>query len=148
MDGIQSASKRLQAAMGVRNDLPFALPRRSVEREVFQNLSGAWRESALALSRALGGAAGLSGGEGGSGSGDGDGIEQGGLEGLVDEKTGRGLREFLLTQGTNVRKLSCRSVSFHNLTPEMGTRQHRNEVLGHYQALLASDRVDCYEVDL
>jgi len=68
---------------------------------------------------------------------------------VVDKHTGKGLREFLLLKGSEcgMRKLECKSVSFHDTTPAM-RGGFRNVLLGHYGCGTGSDRVDCYEVDL
>jgi hypothetical protein len=69
----------------------------------------------------------------------------------VDPKTGKGLREWLLTQGKesrSQRKLECRSISFHDFRPELRTGKHGNVLLGHYAVGEKGERVDVYEVDL
>lgn len=67
----------------------------------------------------------------------------------VDKKTGKGLREFLLQKGKEcgMRKQECKSITFHDFTPDMRTGQHQNVMLGHYAAEMG-ERVDVYEVDL
>lgn len=65
----------------------------------------------------------------------------------VDKETGRGLREFLLTKGVRHRKRECKSISFHDLTPEMMTMAYQNVLLGHYEAE-RDERIEVYEVDL
>ena len=72
----------------------------------------------------------------------------------VNPKTGKGLREWLLTQGKETRsqrKLECRSVSFHDFRPELRTGKKGNILLGHYDVggrEMGEERVDVYEVDL
>jgi hypothetical protein len=69
----------------------------------------------------------------------------------VDPKTGKGLREWLLTQGKesrSQRKLECRSISFHDFRPELRTGKHGNVLLGHYAVGEKGERIDVYEVDL
>jgi hypothetical protein len=69
---------------------------------------------------------------------------------VVDRKTGRGLRNFLLAKGKEcgMRKRECKSISFHDFTPNMRTNAHQNVLLGHFGSQSASERVDVYEVDL
>ena len=69
---------------------------------------------------------------------------------VVDKETGKGLREFLLQRGKEggMRKRECRSISFHDFTPELRKGSFRNVLLAHYGVENAGERIDCYEVDL
>ncbi|KAG4427821.1 hypothetical protein IFR05_016695, partial [Cadophora sp. M221] len=69
----------------------------------------------------------------------------------VDEKTGKGLREWLLSRGKETgtqRKRECRSISFHDFTPDMRTGMHANVLVAHYNGGGLHERADVYEVDL
>ncbi|CZT07591.1 uncharacterized protein RAG0_12998 [Rhynchosporium agropyri] len=69
----------------------------------------------------------------------------------VDEKTGNGLREWLLRRGKETgtqRKRGCRSISFHDFTPDMRTGLHANILVAHYNGGGLHERTDVYEVDL
>ncbi|KAH9217041.1 hypothetical protein DL95DRAFT_444927 [Leptodontidium sp. 2 PMI_412] len=69
----------------------------------------------------------------------------------VDEKTGKGLREWLLSRGKETgtqRKRECRSISFHDFTPDMRTGMHANVLVAHYSGGGLHERADVYEVDL
>jgi hypothetical protein len=67
----------------------------------------------------------------------------------VDKETGKGLREFLLQKGKEcgMRKRGCKSITFHDFTPDMRTGSHQNVLLGHY-GVEKGERVDVYEVEL
>jgi hypothetical protein len=71
----------------------------------------------------------------------------------VDTETGKGLREWLLSKGKEfgMRKRECRSISFHDFTPDMRNNLWSNKLLGHYsvgEGREGRERVGCYEVDL
>lgn len=68
----------------------------------------------------------------------------------VDSQTGKGLREWFLSKGKEfgMRKMECRSISFHDFTPDMRNNTWSNKLLGHFTADGARERVDFYEVDL
>ncbi|KAH7397606.1 hypothetical protein BKA64DRAFT_753169 [Cadophora sp. MPI-SDFR-AT-0126] len=69
----------------------------------------------------------------------------------IDEKTGKGLREWLLSRGKETgtqRKRECRSISFHDFTPDMRTGEHENVLVAHYNRGGLHERADVYEVDL
>jgi hypothetical protein len=71
----------------------------------------------------------------------------------VDPSTGKGLREWLLSKGKEfgMRKKECKSISFHDFTPDMRNNNWSNKLLGHFavgEGLGARERVDFYEVDL
>jgi hypothetical protein len=71
----------------------------------------------------------------------------------VDPSTGKGLREWLLSKGKEfgMRKKECRSISFHDFTPDMRNNNWSNKLLGHFavgEGLRGGERVDFYEVDL
>jgi hypothetical protein len=68
----------------------------------------------------------------------------------VDPQTGKGLREWLLSKGKEfgMRKKECRSISFHDFTPDMRNNNWSNKLLGHFVGEGARERVDFYEVDL
>ncbi|KAK6586023.1 hypothetical protein PZA11_001080 [Diplocarpon coronariae] len=74
-----------------------------------------------------------------------------GLSGQVDEITGKGLREWLLSRGKETgtqRKRECRSIAFHDFTPDMRTGGHSNVLVACYNGGGLHERVDVYEVDL
>ncbi|KAH6713515.1 hypothetical protein BKA61DRAFT_457145, partial [Leptodontidium sp. MPI-SDFR-AT-0119] len=63
----------------------------------------------------------------------------------VDEKTGKGLREWLLSRGKETgtqRKRECRSISFHDFTPDMRTGMHANVLVAHYSGGGLHERAD------
>jgi hypothetical protein len=68
----------------------------------------------------------------------------------VDPQTGKGLREWLLSKGKEfgMRKRECRSISFHDFTPDMRNNSWSNKLLGHFVGEGARERVDFYELDL
>lgn len=69
----------------------------------------------------------------------------------INPSTGKGLREWLLSQGKQfgMRKTECRSISFHDFTPDMRNNGWSNKLLGHFAADgSSSSRCDFYQVDL
>jgi hypothetical protein len=71
----------------------------------------------------------------------------------VDPETGKGLREWLLSKGKEfgMCKKECRSISFHDFTPDMRNNTWSNKLLGHFavgEGREGRERVDYYEVDL
>ena len=150
------ASARLQAICGVRNETVFELPelaKRNLSpsvRALYDKCEvefgkpnvdkGGMKATAVARS---GGALGRK--DGGIGFTPKSPL---GMQ-LVDKETGKGLREFLLQKGKEcgMRKRECKSITFHDFTPDMRTGNHRNILLGHYEAD-KGERVNVYEVDL
>ncbi|KAE9365776.1 hypothetical protein N431DRAFT_472371 [Stipitochalara longipes BDJ] len=142
MPFVQLSSKRMQAVMGVRNELAFDLPdikRSSASVSIPTSSSGL--DAGLSLRTASRNPSStfkfinpLSPHNSPS----------------VDPNTGKGLREWLLSKGKEfgMRKRECRSISFHDFTPDMRNNGWSNKLLGHYTAKSASERVDFYEVDL
>lgn len=50
-----------------------------------------------------------------------------------------------------MRKKECRSISFHDFTPDMRNNSWSNKLLGHFtvgEGREGRERVDYYEVDL
>ncbi|KAI9648267.1 hypothetical protein NHQ30_002899 [Ciborinia camelliae] len=70
----------------------------------------------------------------------------------VDRHTGQGLREYLLTRAliTGSKKRECRSISFHDFTPDLRTGEFRNELLVHFgvDGISRNDRIECVELSL
>ncbi|TAQ86320.1 hypothetical protein B7494_g5359 [Chlorociboria aeruginascens] len=137
----QLASKRLQAAVGMSNDLAFELPSSPV-RGLFPlsdqfGLRGVGTEGQMCSLRKA------------------QELNRGPLGMQIDAKTGKGLREFLLLKGKEMgmRKKECRGISFHDFTPDMRTGGHRNVLLGHYGIRggglgSSRERIEWCEVDL
>ncbi|KAK2629815.1 hypothetical protein QTJ16_000635 [Diplocarpon rosae] len=74
-----------------------------------------------------------------------------GLSGQVDETTGKGLREWLLSRGKEAgsqRKRECRSIAFHDFTPDAQSGRHSNVLVACYNGGGLHERADIYEVDL
>lgn len=69
---------------------------------------------------------------------------------VVDQETGKGLREFLLQKGTEMgqQKTDLKSISFHDITPDMRTGEFQNQMLGHYDVDGIGERCVYYEVEL
>lgn len=169
----QLASERLQAAVSLRNDFEFGLPknvngtpetpssravsgpvmtptlRRVLDSEV--PMSGTSRKRAKTATPRQ---ANLSGSFGTPGI-DKESFEDGStrnpeLEGLdVDKETGRGLRDYMLNMGKKhgMRKIACDSFSFFDFTPTMRNGMPMTRLLKH---LLKGDgyRTDAYEIDM
>lgn len=148
---VMNASDRLQAAMGLKNEHPFDLPQ--TPASVLANraalppaLRALYDVPDVGLGINLnsepvrGVKRNLNATEPKTSMGLGD---------TVDKETGRGLREFLLLRGKEVgmRKVACKSLTFHDFTPDLRTNAHRNVILGHYAAE-AGCRADFYEVEL
>ncbi|PBP15446.1 hypothetical protein BUE80_DR013783 [Diplocarpon rosae] len=74
-----------------------------------------------------------------------------GLRGHVDETTGKGLREWLLSRGKEAgtqRRRECRSIAFHDFTPDAQSGRHSNVLVACYHGGGLHERADLYEVDL
>ncbi|KAI9046623.1 hypothetical protein LZ554_009366 [Drepanopeziza brunnea f. sp. 'monogermtubi'] len=73
------------------------------------------------------------------------------ISGQVDEVTGKGLREWLLSRGKESgtqKKRECRNIAFHDFTPDAHTGNHSNVLLACYSGGGINERVDAYEIDL
>ncbi|EKD14050.1 uncharacterized protein L3040_007946 [Drepanopeziza brunnea f. sp. 'multigermtubi'] len=73
------------------------------------------------------------------------------ISGQVDEVTGKGLREWLLSRGKESgtqKKRECRNIAFHDFTPDAHTGNHSNVLLACYSGGGLHERVDAYEIDL
>ncbi|KAF7864001.1 hypothetical protein EAF04_006966 [Stromatinia cepivora] len=70
----------------------------------------------------------------------------------VNPHTGEGLREYLLRRAllTGSKKRECRSISFHDFTPDVRTGEFRNQLLVHFgvDGVSKSDRVEVVELSL
>ncbi|PMD35020.1 hypothetical protein L207DRAFT_638481 [Hyaloscypha variabilis F] len=141
MPFVQLSSKRMQAVMGVRNNFPFDLPdtKRS-SASICMPTSPSGLDAGLSLRTASRNPSTFKF-----------------MNPLsphnspyVDPNTGKGLREWLLSKGKEygMRKRECRSISFHDFTPDMRSNGWSNKLLGHYAANSAGERVDFYEIDL
>ncbi|KAH8596883.1 hypothetical protein B0O99DRAFT_739984 [Bisporella sp. PMI_857] len=147
----QLASSRLQAAIGLNNTNTFDLP--EMPKSTYEPyglrvplLAPAPKNGLVWLRKKDSGVnLGRDGGPGGLKAALPLGMDNG-----IDKETGNGLREFLLAKGKEygMRKLECRSISFHDFTPDLHTMVYRNVLLGHYAVTGVSDRADVYEVDL
>lgn len=144
------ASRRLQAAVGVCNEAPFDLPgdlpppqkrgSHPIHVKLKHGLSNSGTDKGGMMAKAH---------------------ARGGIREVfvppprtlflcdIDKKTGKGLREFLLQKGREcgARKQECKSITFHDFTPDMRSGAHQNVLLGHYSADVG-ERCDVYEVDL
>ncbi|KAA8574826.1 hypothetical protein EYC84_004071 [Monilinia fructicola] len=70
----------------------------------------------------------------------------------VNPNTGQGLREYLLTRAliTGSKKRECRSISFHDFTPNLRSGEFRNELLEHFgvDGISKIDRIEVLELSL
>ncbi|TEY52439.1 hypothetical protein BOTCAL_0258g00090 [Botryotinia calthae] len=70
----------------------------------------------------------------------------------VNPHTGEGLREYLLQRAsmTGSAKRECRSISFHDFTPDVRTGEFRNELLVHFgvDGLASSEKIEVVELGL
>ncbi|TGO65673.1 hypothetical protein BOTNAR_0075g00230 [Botryotinia narcissicola] len=70
----------------------------------------------------------------------------------VNPYTGEGLREYLLTRAsmTGSVKRECRSISFHDFTPDVRTGDFRNQLLVHFgvDGISSCERVEVVELGL
>jgi hypothetical protein len=155
MPYIRLASARIQAACGVRNELPFDLPELpkrnlSPNMQALYNMPKEGFANSATSGMDKGGVKAKPAARGGR-KDNGIGFLPKSPVGMqvVDKETGKGLREFLLQQGKErgMRKQKCKSIAFHDFTPDIRTGNHRNVLLGHYSAE-KGERVDVYEVDL
>jgi len=72
-----------------------------------------------------------------------------GLE-VIDKKTGKGLREFMLAKGKEhgIRKREAKEISFWDFTTNLRTCVPKQEQLFLYDVTEPGDRIDVYEIDL
>ncbi|KAM3080008.1 hypothetical protein ACMFMF_003422 [Clarireedia jacksonii] len=166
MPFILAASRRLQAIVGIRNDLPFTLgledrisnePSINVEYDTrnvaaIQSTTGTRKsrehrqlplnnpcvQATISLTRGLG------------------------INSLdhncsmlpyVDPSTGAGLRDYITMREmiTGSRKRDCRSISFHDFTPDMREGTPKNQLLAHFgveAGFAGAERIECKEIDL
>ncbi|TGO65537.1 hypothetical protein BCON_0002g01230 [Botryotinia convoluta] len=70
----------------------------------------------------------------------------------VNPYTGEGLREYLLSRAsiTGSVKRECRSISFHDFTPDVRTGEFRNQLLVHFgvDGISSGERVEVVELGL
>ncbi|TGO37783.1 hypothetical protein BHYA_0089g00220 [Botrytis hyacinthi] len=70
----------------------------------------------------------------------------------VNPYTGEGLREYLLSRAsmTSSVKRECRSISFHDFTPDLRTGEFRNQLLVHFgvDRISSCERVEVVELGL
>jgi hypothetical protein len=165
MPYVQLASRRLQAASGACNEEPFTLPTmdHSHLSPTIQALYNSPNETNLIGSVGKS-ATSLNGAHGLFRQVADNPCQKGTRVGLmspisplptsssqVDEVTGAGLREWLLSQGKmngSLKKQICKSISFHDFTPDQKTGRFSNILLAHYAVGNVNERVDVYEVDL
>jgi len=172
---VEDASKRLQQILGIRNEEPFKAPIAPVRCGQGTVTVG----SAVDFNPALKHLRGLNAGLGvqikqagfGSGPGPGNGhgrtnweiseenqrpagreVKFHGQQGKVQEKP-LTLRESLLMHGRqpygNQAKTELRSLTFHDLTPDMRTGGFKNELLAHFEAdREGRTRLVSYEVNV
>jgi hypothetical protein len=147
---VQLASKRLQAAAGLRNEEIFDLPT-SPKLCGCPSFRGMYTIPESGDPDAGRGAkmSARNGGRRDSGLGLGLGPKALGMD-MVDKETGQRLREFLLQKckENGFKKRECRSISFHDFTPDPISNKFKNILWGHYGADGTGERVDVYEVDL
>jgi hypothetical protein len=164
---VEDASKRLQKILGMRNEEAFKppIPVRSGQGALTVGSAVSFNP-ALRHLRGLNAGLGIHIGQVGSGPGPGrtnweaaedyqQGVGQGILQGhqrRVVEKP-LALRESLLMHGRqlygNQARTELRSITFHDLTPDMRTGGFKNEMLAHFEADPAGrTRLVSYEVDV
>lgn len=169
---VEDASKRLQQILGMRNEEAFKppmAPERSVQGTVTIGNAVDFNP-ALKHLRGSNASLGIQIGQAGSGPGPGPGIgrtnwevaeenQRGGREGVLQGQQRRvpgkplTLRESLLMHGRqpygNQAKTELRSLTFHDLTPDMRTGGFKNELLAHFEAdREGRTRLVSYEVDV
>ncbi|RFU26028.1 hypothetical protein B7463_g10317, partial [Scytalidium lignicola] len=161
----QSASAKLQAIVGVRNETPFQVPETPVPPVVLnlmrqsrdQNNRFA-RDGFLNNIRGYGRGPGQVG-VGGVGIGVGGPQRGGGYDiplrspigmHVVNKYTGAGLREFLLTRGNELGsgRRELKSISFFDCTPDIRTNAEKSVKLAEYDNRSPRHRCNYYEVDL
>lgn len=169
MPFVKLAGERLQAFLGVRNELVFELPntsigvhqrRASLSPQIQRLYDGPPSTSIFPGTRKHGKqrimnpkdlsiSTNTSRRDSGIGLGSVHGPKSPiGFEN-VDRDTGRGLREFLLQQGRlgGMRKRECRGISFHDFTGDMKGGRVGNLLLGNFESGRGR-RLDVYTVDL
>jgi hypothetical protein len=164
---VEDASKRLQKILGMRNEEAFKPPMPVLSGQGALTIGNAVNfNPALRHLRGSNADLGIKIGQVGSGLGPGRtnceaaeeyqrGIGQGILQGhqrRVVEKP-LALRESLLMHGRqlygNQARTELRSLTFHDLTPDMRTGDFKNEMLAHFEADPAGrTRLVSYEVDV
>lgn len=138
---VLNASQRLQAASGIKNNLPFEIPETPT--------------SVIAKRAALydvrnGNGLGISGLDAEFKT---KGVKRDSygtaLPATVDQVTGKGLREFLLhrEKECETKMIQCKSLSFHDITPDMRSNKNYSRLLGHFITEKGS-RVDFNEIEL
>lgn len=143
---VQLASSRLQAAMRIRNELPFDFPQ-ALPKPVLKNTRRA-SASRNTTTDTTGKTTFKARGRTGARAADKP-IKKPMKMYTVDEHTGKGLREFLVEKGKERghKNVKCKSVSIHDITPDMKTLAHQNVLLGHFNTANGA-RAEAYEVDL
>ncbi|RDW68252.1 hypothetical protein BP5796_08909 [Coleophoma crateriformis] len=159
---VELASKRLQAITGIRNDTPFELPcslgadispASLRSKHLLVENGGEFQTGMLpALAPPIRPAAAPTKTSKRRDSGIGMDTTppmQRALP-MVDEATGKGLREFLLQKGLRrgQTRLDCSSMTFYDFTPDLRTGEFKNELLVHYSNESVHERIVCYQVDL
>lgn len=131
---VNVVSTRLQAALRLRNELPFSLNiNRWVEEYPGPNL---WGQPARPYMFPCSFGADI------------EGVDMS-LKLDVDEETGQGLLYFLLQQSKKLgyKRQVCKSISFHDFTPDIKTGAHQNVLLKYYSTE-GMGTITSYEVDL
>jgi hypothetical protein len=148
---VRIASSRLQAAMRMRNTLPYHLPQPSVPRHTPALKTMSHTSAGMDILSDSGATTMLKVG--------GRGVPRSAAKFAsikkptkmytVDQETGKGLREFLLAKGQELghEERECKSISIHDFTPDIRTLAYQNVLLGHYDTEMG-ERVAAYEVDL
>jgi hypothetical protein len=166
MPFILAASKRLQAVVGIQNDLPFTLglenrvsnqPSFNIGYDIRNETTGhsAMRSQTVRKHRhlhpdnpcvqatiSLNTRLGIRSLD----------IDQSMLR-YVDTSTGAGLRDYIIMRRmiTGSRKRDCRSISFHDFTPDMREGTSKNKLLAHLgveAGFAGAERIECEEIDL
>jgi hypothetical protein len=141
---VKLASDRLQAAMRMRNPLPFTLRHVPIAGGGSSSGDMTGGESSNAMDVQYTVQQPLN-----------NGTSAGGMKPppmmsmAVDPKTGAGLHNFLLEHGYagGHSMRVCRSITFHDFTPDIKTGAHRNVLLRHYEADMLAE-IHSYEVEL
>ncbi|KUJ15153.1 uncharacterized protein LY89DRAFT_783358 [Mollisia scopiformis] len=135
MPYVKLVSTRLQAIMGLKNELPFDLPNINAPQlsPHYQNVL----DFDLDPSQASQPRNPI------------DGPIPDFME--IDKETGEGLRSWLLKVGTgngSLKKKECKSISFHDITQEMMSGQFSNVLVAHYNNEKVDQKIEAYELDL
>ncbi|PQE33925.1 hypothetical protein CJF32_00002789 [Rutstroemia sp. NJR-2017a WRK4] len=163
---ILAACKRLQAVVGIQNDLPFTVglenrvsnqPAFNVGYDIRNETTGQSAKrskivrnhrhlpadnACVQATRSLTTGLGISSLD----------IDQSMLR-YVDPSTGAGLREYIIMRRMIMgsRKRDCRSISFHDFTPDMREGTSKNQLLAHLgveRGFAGAERIECEEIDL